>query len=302
MPASRRWQYLHMDLGRKVFVIHGRDGRARRELFTFLRALGLDPIEWAEALAEAGGGSPVIGDVLDAVISAERAFIVLLTPDDLAQLKPELANEDDELELRPTGQPRPNVFFEAGMAFGRHPEHTILVEFGKVRRFTDIGGRYIVRLDDSERSRAKLRSRLEAIGCAVKEHGTDWMSAGDLTPPTASISQTPSSAPTSSSHKPGQPEFSSNSGRWNVELDNFTANRKGFGMVVYGEATNNEPAALTFVLKATFFDADGMILGSADGFVSEIDSGERRTFELTTSDKIEHSTRVHVHVDTCIAV
>jgi hypothetical protein len=289
-----------MDLGRKVFVIHGRDGHARRELFTFLRALGLEPIEWAEALAESGGGAPVIGDVLDTVITAKRAFIVLLTPDDIAQLRPELAHDDDELEVRPTGQPRPNVFFEAGMAFGRHPEHTILVEFGKVRRFTDIGGRYIVKLDGSDTSRTKLRNRLEAIGCDVKQHGTDWLKAGNLTPPeTASL--TPAAA-TATRPRPNQPEFSSNAGKWNVELENFTASRSGLGVVMYGEATNNEPTALTFVLKATFFDADGMILGSADGFVNEIDSGERRTFELRASERIENYTRVHIHIDNCIAV
>lgn len=251
----------------------------------------------------------MIGDVLDTVISPNRAFIVLFTPDDVAQLKPELANEDDELEVRPSGQARPNVLFEAGMAFGRHPEHTILVEFGKVRRFTDIAGRYIVKLDNSQKSRVKLMSRLREIGCEVSQNGTDWLSAGDLTPPetapvpSARLAQV-TSAPvvTSSPSKPDQPEFTSNSGRWNIELGNFRANRRGLGLVVYGEATNNEPTALTFVLKATFFDSDRMILGTADGLVTDISSGERRTFELMTSDKIEHCTRVHVHIDTCIPI
>lgn len=34
------------DKSKRVFVIHGRDNRLRVGIFTFLRALGLDPIEW----------------------------------------------------------------------------------------------------------------------------------------------------------------------------------------------------------------------------------------------------------------
>lgn len=35
---------------RKVFVIHGRNESARKGLFDFLRSIGLDPIEWSEAI------------------------------------------------------------------------------------------------------------------------------------------------------------------------------------------------------------------------------------------------------------
>src|SRR5437016_10589538 len=34
----------------QVFVVHGRDTRLRDELYTFLRALGLNPIEWSQAI------------------------------------------------------------------------------------------------------------------------------------------------------------------------------------------------------------------------------------------------------------
>ena len=50
---------------RQVFVIHGRNEPARMGLFTFLRSIGLKPIEWSEAIAMTGQGSPYIGDVLD---------------------------------------------------------------------------------------------------------------------------------------------------------------------------------------------------------------------------------------------
>jgi hypothetical protein len=52
-----------LDRARKVFVVHGRNGAARSALFTFLRALGLAPIEWSEAVRMTGEGSPYIGQM-----------------------------------------------------------------------------------------------------------------------------------------------------------------------------------------------------------------------------------------------
>lgn len=43
---------------RKVFVIHGRNEPARKGLFEYLRVIGLDPIEWSEAIQITGKGSP----------------------------------------------------------------------------------------------------------------------------------------------------------------------------------------------------------------------------------------------------
>jgi hypothetical protein len=299
-----------MSLGTKIFVIHGRDKRARSELFTFLRAIGLSPIEWTKALTEAGGGAPLISDILDKAIRADRAFIVLLTPDDIARLKPEHANHDDDPDLRPAGQARPNVLFEAGMAFGRYPDHTVLVEFGRVRGFTDVAGRFRVRLDNSAESRSKLASRLKAIGCEVDLDGTDWYSAGDLTPPetkpvpvlqpVVAVSNQKSS---SSGLSVMRPEFTTSSGTWDVVMENFSiVPRKRSGFVVHGEITNKEPNALTLILKATFFGTDGTIRGSADGVVNDLGNTERRAFELTAYDTIPGVARVHVHVDNAMAL
>jgi predicted nucleotide-binding protein len=167
---------------RKVFVIHGRNDAARRALFEFLRALGLYPIEWSQASRMTGQGSPYIGDVLDAAFSAAQAIVVLETPDDIAYLHPSLTYPDDP-ECDPQPQPRPNVLFEAGMAMGRDPDRTVIVEFGQVKVFSDIHGRHVVRLDNSLGKRQDLASRLQTAGCAVDISGLDWHKAGDLTPP-----------------------------------------------------------------------------------------------------------------------
>jgi predicted nucleotide-binding protein len=167
---------------RKVFVIHGRNDAARRALFEFLRAIGLDPIEWSQAIRMTGQGSPYIGDVLDAAFSAAQAVVVLETPDDIGYLHPSLTYPDDP-ECDPQPQPRLNVVFEAGMAMGRNPDRTVIVEFGQVKVFSDIHGRHVVRLDNSLGKRQDLADRLLTAGCAVDTSGRDWHQVGDLTPP-----------------------------------------------------------------------------------------------------------------------
>ena len=74
---------------REVFVVHGRNAAARDALFQFLRAIGLHPLEWTEAVRSTGKGSPYIGDILDAAFSRAHAIVVLFTPDDEARLRQE---------------------------------------------------------------------------------------------------------------------------------------------------------------------------------------------------------------------
>lgn len=78
--------------GKSVFVVHGRDDKLRRSVFSFLRALGLEPIEWRKAIEYTGKPSPYIGEILDVAFSKATAVVVLLTPDDEAQLKSSLQN------------------------------------------------------------------------------------------------------------------------------------------------------------------------------------------------------------------
>jgi hypothetical protein len=152
-------------------------------MFTFLRAIGLAPIEWSEAVKLTGEASPYIGNVLDAAFNAAQAVVVLLTPDDIAYLRGEYASSDDDPETTPSAQARPNVLFEAGMAMGRDPKRTVLVELGQLRPFSDVVGRHAVRLDSSPERRKELAQRLQTAGCDVSLTGEDWLSAGDFTPP-----------------------------------------------------------------------------------------------------------------------
>lgn len=181
-PNNRTVQSNQPD-SRKVFVVHGRNLALRDSMFTFLRALGLQPIEWAQAIELTSKASPYIGEILDAAFSAAQAVVVLFTPDEITYLRSEYADGEDDPETEPAAQARPNVLFEAGMAMGRDSSRTILLEVGRVRRFSDVVGRHVIRLDSSARARHDLANRLRSAGCSVDTSGADWLSVGDFTPP-----------------------------------------------------------------------------------------------------------------------
>jgi predicted nucleotide-binding protein len=165
--------------GKSVFVVHGRDEDLRRSLFAFLRSIGLNPIEWRKAIQLTGRPSPYVGEILEAAFSKAVAVVVLLSPDDEAKLRSEfLKQSDDQHERSLTGQPRPNVLFESGMAFGRKPDKTVLVQVGQMRPFSDIAGRHVVHLSDSPESRQELATKLESAGCIVDLSGSDWLREG----------------------------------------------------------------------------------------------------------------------------
>ena len=171
------------DRHKRVFVVHGRNTDARDSMFDFLRAVGLSPIEWSQAVAMTGEASPYIGQVLDAAFDAAQAVVVLMTPDEVAYLRSDYASGESDPQRQPAAQARPNVLFEAGMAMGRDAGRTVLVELGDVRPFSDVAGRHAVRLTDTTTSRKNLADRLETAGCAVDRSGDDWLTKGDFTPP-----------------------------------------------------------------------------------------------------------------------
>lgn len=168
----------------QVFVVYGRDRPAKDAMFSFLRAIGVKPIEWNSALAMSKKAAPYVGEVLEAAFANARAVVVLLTPDDLAQLRPDLLTSTDKpYERTPTGQARPNVLFEAGMAFATHPGQTVMVQLGNVREFSDVAGRHVVHMSSEYAKRQELATKLKNAGCDVDTTGTDWVNTGDFTDP-----------------------------------------------------------------------------------------------------------------------
>jgi len=166
-----------------IFVVTGRDTRTTAALAAVLRSLGLRIIEWEQAVAKTGLPNPYVGDVVQTGLRMAAAAIVILTPDDLVMLRPDLLGDEDgvdERELR--GQARPNVYYEAGIADAIGRERTVIVEIGSPKSFSDAAGRHVVRYDGSAGKRNALAERLRLAGLAVDTTGEDWLNVGDPGP------------------------------------------------------------------------------------------------------------------------
>lgn len=168
---------------RRVWVIHGRNDKLKKEVFNFLRAIGLYPIEWEEARSLTGDAQPYIGDILEAAFDRAQAFVVLLTGDDEGKLKDRFIKPDDpEWERNPTAQARQNVIFEAGMAYGRDPTKVVFVQFGNIRQFSNISGRHILNLDNTAIKRINFINRLKAANCEIQDSEPKdyWFEVGNF--------------------------------------------------------------------------------------------------------------------------
>lgn len=138
-------------------------------------------MEWPKAVLKAKGNNPHIGQILDDAMGSVQAVIVVFSPDDEARLKDEFCSKEEEkTEGKLQGQARPNVFYEAGLAVGRHPEKTLLIQVGKIKAISDIAGQHITRLTNNVGKRTDVLNRLKKIGCKVDRDGEDWADAGDF--------------------------------------------------------------------------------------------------------------------------
>jgi hypothetical protein len=154
---------------------------ARSAMFDFLRQAGLAPLGWSQGVAHTAMGSPYVGQVLNALFERIQAVVVLITGDDVVRLGSRYASPDDaSYEREECLQARPNVLFEAGMAFALHPERTVLVTLGETRPFSDIYGRDVVRLEQGTEASRELLRRLTAAGCAVADGALDSPPAVDF--------------------------------------------------------------------------------------------------------------------------
>lgn len=169
------------DNSRMVYVVYGYNLAVRDAMYAFLKALDLQPITKEAAVNWTGEGSPFADRVIDVAFEHARAVIVLFTGDDQAHLRSELHKQYEEASEKSVSfQPRQDQIFEAGYAFSRFPERTILVQVGHVKLFSDIDGRYMSNFTGKENERKDLINRLKSVGCIVNDQGDAWRSAGDF--------------------------------------------------------------------------------------------------------------------------
>jgi predicted nucleotide-binding protein len=150
---------------KKIFVIYGRNKRIKDAVFIFLRAIGLLPMEWEEAV-HAISGAPYIGQVLDVLVRQAQAALVLLTGDDEVKQRKRKTGQNDQTAF----QPRPNVVFEAGMAFGNSwlEKRTVLLEVGEVKICHALEGHHRFSHRNDTRHYWNLIEHLQRRGCGVE--------------------------------------------------------------------------------------------------------------------------------------
>lgn len=165
-----------VDATKRVFVIYGRDGELVKSFFDLLLALKLHPLEWEKLVNLTGSTAPYLGDVVRAAPHLAQANLVLLSPDDIVRLHRDLYQEGDQAyERARSGQARPNVLFELGLAFMAAPERTIIVEIGQLRPIADLAGLNVIHFDGSVEAIKKVADRLILAGCPADTSGDRWL-------------------------------------------------------------------------------------------------------------------------------
>jgi predicted nucleotide-binding protein len=181
-------------------MVYGRNTEAHAAMRLFLRALDLSPLDFDE-VRNTLGGSPFVGDIVRSGMELAQAIVVMLTPDEFSALHPSFVGPHDSDTDKRRWQSRPNVLLEAGMALALDEKRTILVTLGPVMLPSDLHGRHLIRLDNSDIQRDRLKMALEGVGCTTGKHIPDWRNpklAGDFDssiPALSGVGATPSFFP-----------------------------------------------------------------------------------------------------------
>lgn len=158
---------------KKVFIIHGRNLRAKKAVEQFLRSLGLTPIDFEQLAADLGAA--FIGEIVRTGLSQAQGIVALFTADEIAHLRPDHYEPHDGQEDKERWQARPNVIFEAGMAYGMAPERTILAVLGgQTKLFSDVKGIHLTYLSNNHGARKRLRQKLIGAKCDVDLRVDAW--------------------------------------------------------------------------------------------------------------------------------
>src|SRR5262245_3286055 len=79
-----------------IFVVHGRDIQLNTDMFAFLRAIGLNPLEWSQAIRGARGANPHVDEVIYGAMEKVQGVLVMFSPDEEARLKSKFASPSDK--------------------------------------------------------------------------------------------------------------------------------------------------------------------------------------------------------------
>jgi predicted nucleotide-binding protein len=158
---------------KKVFIIHGRNLKAKYAVEQFLQSLDLQVLDFEVVAADLG--TAVIGDIVRSGMKRARGIIALFTADEAAFLRPEHGGGHERDEDKGRWQARQNVIFEAGMAYGIAQERTIIAVLGGgTKLFSDLAGVHLTYLSNDRADRSRLREKLIGLKCDVNQRTDAW--------------------------------------------------------------------------------------------------------------------------------
>jgi hypothetical protein len=80
-----------------------------------------------------------------------------------------------------------------------------------------------------------------------------------------------------------------------ITIGNTAIVAGALGSELHGEATNHDTVEHSATIKATFYNAEGGIVGTSDGLINQLGSGRTKTFSM---QNVPRHDRVKVEVDT----
>jgi len=113
---------------KKVFIIHGRNVVARKEMGIFLRAIGLEPLNFDDLRASLKG-TPTVADVVIAGMKNAQGVVAIFTADEYAALRPSMRGKGESGESVERWQ-RGRTSCSRLDAFGRDRERVVFVKLG----------------------------------------------------------------------------------------------------------------------------------------------------------------------------
>ena len=161
-------------------MIAGSNTQALAAMLELLRAMGVKAIGWSDAV-EAAKPESTTAAVVDAGTSATDATIVMFTGDDEVRLRREFRHggaSSGDATFRV--QARPNVLFEAGMAYMKAPHNTLFVVCGQQKIHDEVAGGNRIDIHDDPNWRQVLATRLRDSGVNVGDDSKAWRTAGDF--------------------------------------------------------------------------------------------------------------------------
>ena len=130
----------------------------------------MNPLGWETLVRATGSAAPYLRDVIMQGIAMAQAAVVLMTPDDVVRLHPDLyGKREKEHEIAVTMQARPNVILELGMALATYADRTIVLYAGSHRPMADLEGLNYIDLTGDKECLEKIIERLGTAGCHLDD-------------------------------------------------------------------------------------------------------------------------------------